>query len=117
MSTLVERIREVSKLTAREADFREGQIWAQDEPVLVDGIPLRMDAVPVRFHRHVIAVLTKEGSPATSRRPGRLEEVYLDAAEKVSAMIAAGDFPFRQTPEGEWPRVGEGLLVLDDPGL
>jgi two-component sensor histidine kinase len=64
----------------------------------------------------VIAVLTKEGSPATSRRPGRLEEVYLEAAEKVSAMIAAGDFPFRQTPPGEWPRVGDGLLVLDESG-
>src|SRR5919106_1970698 len=99
-----------------ERAFREGQVWAQDEPVLVDGIPLRMDAVPVRFNGHVIAVLTKEGSPATSRRPGRLEEVYLDAAEKVSAMIAAGDFPFRQTPEGEWPRVGDGLLVLDESG-
>jgi two-component sensor histidine kinase len=99
-----------------ERAFREGQVWAQDEPVLVDGIPLRMDAVPVRFNGHVIAVLTKEGSPATSRRPGRLEEVYLEAAEKVSAMIAAGDFPFRQTPPGEWPRVGDGLLVLDESG-
>jgi two-component system, sensor histidine kinase PdtaS len=99
-----------------ERAFREGQIWAQDEPVLVDGIPLRMDAVPVRFNGQVIAVMTKEGSPATSRRPGRLEEVYLEAAEKVSAMIAAGDFPFRQTPPGEWPRVSDGLLVLDESG-
>src|SRR3990170_1345633 len=31
-----------------EQAWREGRIWAQDEPVLVNGIPIRMDAVPVR---------------------------------------------------------------------
>ena len=99
-----------------ERALREGRIWAQDEPVLVDGVPIRMDAVPVRYDGHVIAVMTKEGSPATSRRPGRLERVYLDAAEYVSKMIADGCFPFSEAPPGEWPRVGDGLLVLDAGG-
>ncbi|HWC15073.1 MAG TPA: histidine kinase N-terminal domain-containing protein [Actinomycetota bacterium] len=99
-----------------ERAFREGRIWAQDEPVLVDGIPIRMDAVPVRHRDEVIAVVTKEGSPATSRRPGRLEEVYLEAAEHVSRMIAAGRFPWPDRPEGDWPRVGDGLFVLDERG-
>ena len=99
-----------------ERAFREGTIWQQDDPVLVDGIPIRMDAVPVRYEGVAIAVLTKEGSPATSRRPGRLEQVYLDAAERVSRMICDGRFPFRDVPSGDWPRVGEGLLVLDDEG-
>ena len=99
-----------------ERAFREGRIWAQADPVLVDGIPIRMDAVPVRFHGEVVGVITKEGSPATSRRPGRLEQVYLSAAEHVSRMIAAGDFPWPDTPAGEWPRVGDGLFVLDEIG-
>src|SRR5918992_4580691 len=99
-----------------ERAYREGRIWAQEEPVLVDGIPIRMDAVPVRFEGKVIAVVTKEGSPATSRRPGRLEQVYLEAAEHVSRMITEGRFPFRETPAGEWPRVGDGLFVLDAEG-
>lgn len=99
-----------------ERAFREGRVWAQDEPVLVDGIPIRMDAVPVRFDGKVIAVVTKEGSPATSRRPGRLEEVYLDAADHVSQMICDGAFPWRERPEGEWPRVGDGLFVMDESG-
>ncbi|HEX2051966.1 MAG TPA: histidine kinase N-terminal domain-containing protein [Actinomycetota bacterium] len=98
-----------------ERAFREGRIWAQDEPVLVDGIPIRIDAVPVRRRGEVIAVVTKEGSPATSRRPGRLEEVYLAAADRVSAMICDGTFPFRDV-SGEWPRVGDGLFVLDAHG-
>ena len=99
-----------------ERAFREGRIWAQDEPVLVDGVPIRMDAVPVRHNGKVIGVVTKEGSPATSRRPGRLEQVYLDAAEHVSRMIADGLFPWTDRPEGEWPRVGDGLFVLDAEG-
>jgi two-component sensor histidine kinase/PAS domain-containing protein len=99
-----------------ERAFREGMVWAQDEPVLVDGIPIRMDAVPVRFGSKVLAVVTKEGSPATSRRPGRLEQIYLGAAEQVSQMICDGSFPYPGTPVGEWPRVGDGLFVLDEDG-
>lgn len=98
-----------------ERAFREGLIWSQEEPVLVDGIPIRMDAVPVRYDGTVIAVVTKEGSPATSRRPGRLEQVYLGCADQVSQMIAEGTFPGPRTP-GEWPRVGDGLFVLDETG-
>jgi two-component system, sensor histidine kinase PdtaS len=99
-----------------ERAFREGRVWAQSEPVLVDGIPIRMDAVPVRFNGKVVGVVTKEGSPATSRRPGRLEQVYLDAAEHVSHMISEGHFPPQERPEGEWPRVGDGLFVMDETG-
>ena len=99
-----------------ERAFREGRIWAQNDPVLVDGIPIRMDAVPVRFRSRVIGVVTKEGSPAAWRRPGRLEEVYLDAAERVSTMVCEGTFPFSPVPPGDWPRVGDGLFVLDDTG-
>jgi two-component system, sensor histidine kinase PdtaS len=97
-----------------ERAFREGLIWSQTDPVLVDGIPVRMDAVPVTFEGDVIAVVAKEGSPAISRRPGRLEKVYLQAAEHISRMICEGIYPFEHTPLGEWPRVGEGMFVLDE---
>ena len=99
-----------------ERAYREGRIWAQEDPVLVDGIPIRMDAVPVRFEGKVIAVVTKEGSPATSRRPGRLEQVYLDAAEVFSKMIEQGVYPYPDMPTGDWPRVGDGLFRFDDSG-
>lgn len=99
-----------------ERALREARIWAQDDPVLVDGVPIRMDAVPVRYRDRILGVVTKEGSPATSRRPGRLEQVYLQAADAVSAMIAEGTFPYPDLPRGEWPRVGDGLFVLDHAG-
>jgi len=100
-----------------ERAFREGTIWRQDDPVLVDGIPIRLDAVPVRFEGEVIAVVSKEGSPGTSRRPGRLEQVYLQCAERVSQMICEGTFPYDDIRAiHEWPRVSDGLFVLDESG-
>jgi two-component system, sensor histidine kinase PdtaS len=100
-----------------ERAFREGTIWRQDDPVLVDGVPIRMDAVPVGLDGDVIAVVTKEGSPATSRRPGRLEQVYLQCGERVSQMISEGTFPYDDIPAThEWPRVSDGLFVLDESG-
>ena len=99
-----------------ERAFREKNIWAQDDPVLVDGIPIRMDAVPVLFNNKVLGVVTKEGSPGISRRPGRLEKVYLQAGEYISRMVSNSQFPFQHSPLGDWPRVGEGLFVLNREG-
>lgn len=99
-----------------ERAFREGRIWAQTDPVLVDGVPINMDAVPVRSGGRVVSVLTKEGSPLTTRRPGMLEGAYLEAAAIVSEMVAEGVFPFYDLPPGEWPRVGDGLFVFDLTG-
>jgi two-component system, sensor histidine kinase PdtaS len=99
-----------------ERAFREGLVWEQEDPVVVNNVPIRMEAVPVRCAERVIGVITKEGSPATSRRPGRLEQIYLEAAEKVSRMICEGSFPRPDTPAGEWPRVGDGLFALDNSG-
>lgn len=101
---------------AVERAFREGRIWGQHDPVLVDGIPISMEAVPVHYRGNVIGVVTKEGSPATSRRPGRLEQVYLEAADHVSKMICAGLFPYADRPRAEWLRVSDGLFVLDAAG-
>jgi two-component sensor histidine kinase len=99
-----------------ERALREQRIWSQDEPVLMDALPIRIDAIPVRCGSRYIAVVTKEGNPSTSRRPGHLEAVYLRAAEDISRMISEGSFPFPDTPEGEWPRVGDGLLLIDAQG-
>ncbi len=99
-----------------ERAYREGRIWAQKDPVLVDGTRIRMDAVPVRFDGDIVAVLTKEGSPGISRRLGRLERIYLDTAGHVSTMICEGTFPWPESPPGEWPRVGDGLFMLGRSG-
>lgn len=46
----------------------------------------------------------------------QLEETYLKLSNRIMAMVASGDFPFAGGDEPQYgaPRVGDGLLVLDD---
>ena len=46
----------------------------------------------------------------------QLEVTYLDLSDRLMDMIADGNFPFGGTQEPQYgaPRVGDGLLVLDD---
>lgn len=98
--------------------FSEGTRWKQDEPLLIDGMQVRMEAIPVPFNGQVIAVMTKEGAPLFHRRPGRLEEVYLECSEHLGEMVEKGLFPFSGEgfdPEAS-PRVGDGLMRTDAQG-
>src|SRR5205085_2312465 len=98
--------------------FAEARSWRRDEPVLVDGLQVRMEAVPVPYEGRVIAVMTMEGIPLGHRRPGQLEQTYLSCALALTRMVQEGNFPF----EGEAldpelsPRVGDGFLRLDSEG-
>ena len=76
----------------------------------------RIQCIPVRWKGQVLAVLTRESAPSVGRRPGELERKYLDIFEKFARMIAEGEFPFatEDTTVGDAPRVGDGVMVLDD---
>jgi two-component sensor histidine kinase len=73
-----------------------------------------MLGIPVRHNGRVIAVLTREWSPTTTRQPGELELTYQSIFQRFVAMISAGSFPFDgdRQPAAE-PRVGDGVMVLD----
>ena len=85
---------------------------ATGRPVSVDGA----QAVPIRVGERVIAVLDRH---ASTRRSGRLEEVYLDLAERLLVMVGEGSFP---PTDADWatgtapPRVGDGLILVDTRG-
>lgn len=98
--------------------FLEGRAWQRDEPLLIDGVPVRMEAVPVSVGGRPAAVMTLEGAPLTHRRPGRLEENYLECSAALLLMVQEGTFPFaRESLDPELsPRVGDGLLRLDPHG-
>ncbi len=73
-------------------------------------------AVPVHMGGRVVAVITRQGA---ARRSGRMEEVYSELAELLLNMVGEGRFP----PAGaDWaagsapPRVGDGLLRIDEDG-
>ena len=104
---------EVSLLVKAFADGEivEGEIVAESVPE-----PVRMVAIPVRFNDHAIAVLTREWSSRSGRQPGELERTYVGLFQRFASMIAEGSFPF-QGPVADSsaaPRVGDGVMVLDE---
>ena len=78
--------------------------------------PARMLAIPVRYENKPIAVLSREWSNRTGRQPGELERTYLGIFQRFAAMIAEGSFPFHGLvgDSSAAPRVGDGVMVLDD---
>lgn len=95
--------------------FLEARTWQRAEPLLIDGVMVSMEAIPVSHGGRVIAVMTKEAAPLAHRRPGLLEENYLECADALSRMVQEGTFPFsgeELDPELS-PRVGDGLIRLD----
>ena len=74
---------------AQSGQIQQGEITL---PYLAD--PVNMSAIPVVCEGKVIAVLTREVSSVTGRRPGQLERTYLSIFDDFAAMIAAGLFPF-----------------------
>ncbi len=97
-----------------------------DNPRIVDGTlnlpgvddPVRVTAIPVRWHGEVIAVVTRESLPPLARPTSELERTYLAVFDRFAAMIAAGAYPFARDPDDQYkaPRVGDGVLVLDAAG-
>jgi two-component system, sensor histidine kinase PdtaS len=81
-------------------------------------LPTRPEAVPVAFAGCPIAFLERRASLG-SRSIGRLEEIYLEAADDLMSMVARGDFPdVSDVSETESPpRAGDGLVRLDDHGV
>lgn len=90
----------------------------EEGEISVDGIdaPVRMLAIPVRHGSGPIAVLTREWSTRSGRQPGELERTYLEIFGRFAVMIRDGLFPFpgRVADSSLSPRVGDGVLVIDD---
>lgn len=98
--------------------YHERRSWSRDEPVLIDGVSVQMDAFPVLFGGRVIAVLSRESAPLSHRRPGRLEQNYMECGGALGKMVEEGNFPFEEDNlDAEIsPRVGDGLIRLDPGG-
>ncbi|MHB1986775.1 MAG: sensor histidine kinase [Acidimicrobiales bacterium] len=79
---------------------------------------LRLECIPVRYSTQMLGAMTRVWSPSIARRRGALERVYLDLFERLSLMITDGIFPFADDdlPVEHSPRVGDGVMVLDERG-
>jgi two-component sensor histidine kinase len=79
----------------------------------------RVQCIPVRFEGQLVAVMTRESPVMLIRRqPGELERVYISVFERFARMVIDGDFPFTSDDleVEEAPRIGDGVLLLDDTG-
>jgi two-component sensor histidine kinase len=80
------------------------------------GEPVRELCIPVRREARPIGVLTRDSTPTVGRQPGELERTYVEVFNRFARMVAAGVFPFagEEGPSEEAPRVGDGVILLDD---
>ena len=78
---------------------------------------LRIEAIPVVFNEKAIAVISRHTS--VDGRGGRLEQVYLAAAQDLMEMVASGSFPAQGeiSKANQAPRVGDGIIHLTKDGL
>ncbi|MEA3185305.1 MAG: two-component system, sensor histidine kinase PdtaS [Ilumatobacteraceae bacterium] len=96
--------------------FDSGEINEGEIAVDLLPEPARMLAIPVRCGGKPIAVLSREWSSRTGRQLGELERTYLGIFQRFAAMIAEGSFPFHGLvgDSSAAPRVGDGVMVLDE---
>ena len=98
------------------SSFGFGEI--REDTVEIPGLKeqVRVLAIPVRWNGEVIGVVTRESALTFGRQPGELERTYVDIFNRFARMIAAGSFPFpTDAPEAEEaPRVGDGVMLLDE---
>ncbi|NIJ10779.1 two-component sensor histidine kinase [Saccharomonospora amisosensis] len=98
--------------------MREERICREEEPHWYRDLPMRREAIPVRFGDSVIAVLSRDTNLASPRVPSPLEIAYLGSAADLCQMIADGTFPSVDGTSDVHtsPRVGDGLIRVDSSG-
>ena len=79
--------------------------------------PTEVEAYPVRHGDRVIGVVARHAS-TDPRVAGQLEEIYLESADDLFAMLVDGRFPVADihTDALGSPRVGDGVIRLDIAG-
>lgn len=112
------RVLRLEELAVVDRAYHENRSWRREHPVIIDGVPIRMEAIPVPVMGKVAAVMTIHGAPLKNRRRGELEQNYLECAAALGRMVAEGTFPFpgeALDPELA-PRVGDGMIRMNTQG-
>ena len=79
--------------------------------------PVRLHCIPVRCEGTTVAVLARLSAGA-GRRPGHLERTYRDLFDRFAVMLSESTFPFpsEEVATEEAPRVGDGVVLVDEEG-
>lgn len=70
--------------------------------------------IPVKRAGKVIAIIDRRHITSARLVHGELERTYIRLFEQFAKMISDGQFPFEGADIEEAPRVGDGVLVLDE---
>jgi two-component sensor histidine kinase len=97
----------------------EQRICRERDPDWPGEVPVREETIPVVRSGRVVAVVSRHTNLAAARTPSRLELTYLRTADDLARMVAQGRFPVpEQAPRvAHAPRVGDGLIRLDEAGV
>lgn len=113
---LVGKMLRPEELAVVDRVYAQNHSWRSEEPLIIDGSPIRIEAIPVPSgDQRVIAIMTIHSAPLKNRRRGELEQNYLECAAVLARMVGQGVFPFpgeALDPELA-PRVGDGMIRLN----
>jgi two-component sensor histidine kinase len=106
------------KAAALRVAMLESRILRESDPDWEGDTPIRREAIPITFEEQTVAVLGRDSNLTSLRSPSQLELAYLQSAADLAAMVAAGSYPgpASEREEASGPRVGDGLVRIDDLG-
>src|SRR3954454_17138634 len=97
--------------------LHERRICREGDPVWLEGVPIREEPIPVMRGSALVAVVARDTNLAAAHTPSRLEIAYLRSATDLAQMLAEGRWPDPAgVYDGTGPRVGDGLVRLDEDG-
>ncbi|HSV37346.1 MAG TPA: histidine kinase N-terminal domain-containing protein [Nocardioidaceae bacterium] len=101
-----------------DAALDQGRVAREGDPEWRDDVPVRVEAIPVRRGREIIAVIARNTNLLGVRTPSRLELAYLQTATDLTQMISNGFFPYdvQRSDHADSPRVGDGFIRVDAAG-
>ena len=103
-----------------DAAFDERRIGRERDPEWRADVPVREETAPVVRAHTPIGVVARHTNLAAARTPSRLELTYIQCADALMRMLTEGAFPVQAAATGMRrgaPRVGDGLVRLDDEGV
>jgi two-component system, sensor histidine kinase PdtaS len=108
----------LGKRVLLDSALRDGRVAREGDPEWRDDVPVRVEAIPVRYDGQVIAVVARNTNLQGVRTPSRLELSYLQTAGELAQMIANGTFPYpgQRSDHADSPRVGDGFIRVDPDG-
>jgi two-component sensor histidine kinase len=98
--------------------LQESRIFRESDPDWEGDTPIRREAIPILFAGRTVAVLGRDSNLTSVRSPSQLELAYLQSAADLAMMVATGKFPgpASDREEGSGPRVGDGMVRIDNHG-